>query len=199
MGFAIKRMEENFISPSQQAIERAQKILGQHPLYLDTETTGLSLKDEIIEIALIDSTGNKLFESLVRPSQQIPDDVIRIHGIRNELVRSASFWPGVWQQIRPLLDGKIIASYNSDFDMRLMKQSHQKYNLNWIPVFSFFDIMTLYSQYRNLWDPVHRSFRLFKLDEAREFFHIPLSNSHRAMDDALLARAVLHRISGQDY
>jgi DNA polymerase III epsilon subunit-like protein len=80
-----------------------------------------------------------------------------------------------------------------------MKQSHQKHNLNWVPTFSFFDIMTLYGQYRNIWDPIHRSFKLFKLDDAREFFHIPLPNSHRAIDDALLARAVLYRIAGQDY
>lgn len=199
MGFAIKIMEQNINLPSIQAVERAKKILEQFPLFLDTETTGLSLKDEIIEIAIIDVNATRVFDSLVRPSQKIPEEVVRIHGIRDDLVRTASFWPIVWQQIRPLLDGKVIASYNSDFDHRLMKQSHQKYNLNWVPTFSFVDIMALYSQYRNIWDPVHRSFQLFKLDDAREFFHIPIPNSHRAIDDAILARAVLHKISGQDY
>jgi DNA polymerase III subunit epsilon len=189
-------MQQNFNSPSQQAVERAKKILEQCPLYLDTETTGLSPKDEIVEIAIIDSEAKIIFDSLVRPSQKIPDEVVRIHGIRDEHVRTASFWPMIWQQIRPFLDGKVVASYNSDFDIRLMKQSHQKYNLNWVPTFSIIDIMTLFSQYRNIWNPVHHSFRLFKLDDAREFFHISLPNTHRAFDDALLARAVLLHISG---
>ena len=38
-------------------IQRAQAILADRPLYLDTETTGLDPRAEIVEIALIDHDG----------------------------------------------------------------------------------------------------------------------------------------------
>jgi DNA polymerase III epsilon subunit-like protein len=49
-------------------------------IFLDTETTGLNPpRDKIVELAIIDSTGNMLLNTLVNPMMNIPETVINIH------------------------------------------------------------------------------------------------------------------------
>lgn len=52
---------------------------------LDTETTGLTLRDQIIEICVIDLTGKILLNSLVKPTINIPAEAASIHGITMKL------------------------------------------------------------------------------------------------------------------
>ena len=61
------------------------------------------------------------------------------------------------------------------------------------------DILNLFSEFRGEWDPNRRALKRFRLEDAGQFFRIPLPNSHRAADDARLARALLRRIGGLDY
>jgi hypothetical protein len=61
------------------------------------------------------------------------------------------------------------------------------------------DILPLFSDYRGIWDPVRRSMKYFKLEEAGAFFNISLLNEHRSEADALLVRALLHSIAGVPY
>jgi DNA polymerase-3 subunit epsilon len=181
------------------AIELAKKIIEQQPVYLDTETTGLDRDDEIVEISIIDHDGSLLFTSLVKPSQSIPADVQRIHHISNADVASAPAWPILWPKIRTFLYGRTIAAYNTSFDLRMMAQSHARYKLPWREMLKSVDVMAVYSDYRGIWDPVRRSMKYFKLEDAGAYFKIPLLNEHRSEADALLVRAVLHCIAGQCY
>ena len=66
------------------AIRTARALLAQKPLYLDTETTGLSNFDEIIDLTLIDSDGTTLINTLIRPTVPIDARASEIHGITNE-------------------------------------------------------------------------------------------------------------------
>ena len=59
----------------------ARKLIEDGALILDTETTGLSIEDEIIEIAILNSAGDLLYNQGVKPSQPIPPEVTAIHGI----------------------------------------------------------------------------------------------------------------------
>ena len=71
------------------AAARAQQILAGQPIFLDTETTGLDPRAEIVEIALIDHDGAVLLESLVKPTRPIPQDATRIHRITDGMVADA--------------------------------------------------------------------------------------------------------------
>lgn len=186
-------------SPSerQNAIAVARQVIAQNPLYLDTETTGLEKSDEIIEISVIDDRGQIVFDSLVRPSQPIPPAATRIHGIDNSMVQKSYQWPIVWQQLRPMLVGKTIVAYNSDFDGRLMMQSHARYRLPWKEPLNFFDLLKLYSRFRGEWDSVRRSWRYFSLENAGKACQIPLPNAHRSTADTLLTRELIHYIANQ--
>ena len=82
-------MPAPILNPSLQAVQIAQKVLQAQPVYLDTETTGLDSKAEIVEISIVDHDDTLLFESLVRPTRPIPPDSSRVHYITNERGKSA--------------------------------------------------------------------------------------------------------------
>lgn len=182
-------------SAKQEIIDIAAKAINSHPVYIDTETTGLEKQDEVIEIAILDSDGSTLFQSLVKPIQLIPQSATSVHGITNEAVSKAPAWPVIWPRVRSILFGRLVVAYNAPFDLRMMKQSHAKYRLPWRDTFDWQDVMDLYSRYRGIWDPYRKSMRLFSLDIAGKDFQITLKNTHRATADAELTRAVLHSLA----
>ena len=182
-------------SSRQRARQKARQALAQKPVYLDTETTGLDRTDEIIEISIIDDDGVTLLESMVRPSKPIPPDATRIHGITNEMVSRAPFWPLLWPDIRTLLSGKLVVIYNVDFDLGMMRQMASRYKIQWREDFTTVDLLKVYADYRSEWDPRHRSNRYFSLEKAGQQCRIPLPNAHRSTADTLLTRALLHYIA----
>jgi DNA polymerase-3 subunit epsilon len=180
----------------EEAVAIACEVIAKQPVYLDTETTGLDQNDEIIEISIIDHAGTVLLESLVRPTIPIPSDSTCIHGISDSSVKQSPFWNTIWPRVREILTNRVVCSYNSDFDARMIQQSLHKFRLPWNITHSFFDIMGLFSVFNNDWDPIYRSYKLIKLEDAGKRFGIQIPNSHRALDDTRLARAVLHSIAG---
>lgn len=176
-------------STRENAIRRARAFWEARPVFVDTETTGLNQRAEIIEISIVDTDGSLLYDSLVQPRSQIPGDVIRLHGIDNDMVKDAPGWGQVWEQVEPLLVGRYTGIYNLEFDVRMMKQTHLKHGLIWrTPDIRFFDIMKLYADY-------YGAYRWQRLEDAGRQCKIPLLNTHRAKDDALLARAVLEHMA----
>jgi len=166
------------------------------PLFLDTETTGVRSSAEIIEICLLDHNGEVLLDSLVRPRLPIPPESTRIHGITDAMVATAPTWGELWPQVQAILESRPIGIYNADFDLRLMKQTHQQLGLLWPQIqFDPFCIMKIYAQFYGEWDIHRNAYRWQSLEKAGQRFNIPLPNSHRARDDALLARAVLQQIA----
>ncbi|MEZ4725745.1 MAG: 3'-5' exonuclease [Caldilineaceae bacterium] len=189
----------NPVDMRRQACALAQQRLQMQPLFLDTETTGVRSSAEIIEICLLDHNGEVLLDSLVRPRLSIPPESTRIHGITDAMVATAPTWGELWPQVQTLLDRRPIGIYNADFDLRLMKQTHQQGGLLWPQIhFDPFCIMRIYAQFYGEWDIHRNAYRWQSLEKAGQRFHIPLPNSHRAKDDALLARAVLQQIAAAE-
>ena len=179
----------------QQVIQKAREILNLQPVVLDTETTGLGSYDEIIEIALVNYQGNVIYESLVRPTIEIPPDSTRINRISNEMVKSSPSWKEVWNQVQPLLSRKPVVIYNSEFDVRLMQQSHRIARIPWTNVFTPVCLMKLYAAFLGEWNSYKNDFRFVTLEKAGALSGIQLPNSHRATDDTLLAYALLKHLA----
>jgi DNA polymerase-3 subunit epsilon len=175
------------------AIREARALLETKPVYLDTETTGMHFSAEVIEIGIIDDQEAVLFDQLIRPRGKIDPAAGRVHGITYEMLAGAPTWEQVWPQAEAVLLGSKIGVYNVEFDLRLIKQSH---NRSWmtsaLPDANFFDIMKLYARFFGDWDPYHKSFRYQSLEIAGRQCGIRLPNAHRAVDDCLLTRALLH-------
>ncbi len=180
------------------AVEIARRVCAEKPVYMDTETTGLERTDEIVEISIVDDDGSILLETLVKPSHPIPFSAMQIHGISNEEVQNERPWPVVWPQVRSILFGRLIVFYNQEFDLRMMQQSHARYNLPWKDRFNTFDLLKLYAEYRGEWDRFRGSYRYFSLADAGRHSRIALPNAHRSTADTLLTRALLHYLADSD-
>lgn len=174
-------------------IAKVQKLLAEQPIYLDTETTGTHQTAEIVEICLVDHAGQILLDSLVKPHGKIPPQATQIHGITNAIVQDAPTWPDIWPRVQAILANRSVGIYNAEFDLRLMKQSHRQARKAWPGIEArVFCIMKLYARFYGDWNPVHHDYRWQSLENAGRQCGLTLPNTHRAKDDTLLARAVLH-------
>ena len=87
-------------------------------IYLDTETTGLSpaAGDAVVEIAIVDSSGRAVLNTLVDPGRAIPWQATNVHGITNDMVRGRPTLGQLMPQIRQIISKEIVVIYNSSFD-----------------------------------------------------------------------------------
>lgn len=151
---------------------------------LDTETTGLGPDAEIIELALLDSRGVPLLDTLVKPLGSIPDGATRVHGITDADVADAPSFPTVAAMLARLLAGRAALIYNAAYDLRLLRQSAARHGLA-LPRFAAECVMLRYAEYWG--EPGRDGYRWQRLEAARARHGIP-GGAHRARDDG---RAVL--------
>ncbi|NEP38423.1 MAG: 3'-5' exonuclease [Okeania sp. SIO2H7] len=119
--------EVGFIEEDRVAgVEWAKKRLdSQDFIIFDTETTGLD-DPEIVEIAAIAPDGKVLLNTLVKPQSKIEEGAIAVHGITEEMVAIAPSWDKVFPDFQILGKGKMLLSYNLDFDFEAVTTSCTK-------------------------------------------------------------------------
>lgn len=146
----------------------------------DTETTGkYPLTSEIVEIAAVKWQGGKIVDEmshLVRPKIEMSEDVIKIHGIQNEMVKDA---PPI-KQILPIFDdfirGGILLGHNVGFDMGFLAPEYELFKLP-LPKEVALDTSLLS---RKLF-PESINHKLITLIK---FFDLNISTHHRALEDS---------------
>ncbi|WP_072281653.1 3'-5' exonuclease [Rappaport israeli] len=104
-------------------------------IVLDTETTGLDNDAEIVEIAIIDSWGTPLLNTLVKPKTPITPEVTAINGITNEMLKDAPCWEVIRPLVKTIFEDNCFDlpqdksefhkayAYNAKFDQRMLIQS----------------------------------------------------------------------------
>jgi DNA polymerase-3 subunit epsilon len=95
---------------------------------LDTETTGISSQDEIVQIAVMAPDGAALLNTLICPTRPIPLESTQIHGITDADVQDAPLFPEIFDRLKEITAGKRIIVYNASFDVRLIRQTLAKYD-----------------------------------------------------------------------
>lgn len=155
---------------------------------LDTETTGLSTRDEIIEIAAVDSSGTVLLETKVWPhSGNVPSASTRVHGYTIEDLRGAPTWPDVLGALERAVEGRRVFAWNAPFDERMVAQSARRWRLH-NAVTGFECAMRAYSTTRGLGGSM-------RLERAAQVEGVLVQRqSHTSLDDARLTLAVLQRL-----
>jgi DNA polymerase III subunit epsilon len=103
--------------------------------FFDLETTGVNLStDRIVEIAIIKimPDGNRLVKrKLINPEMPIPQQVIDIHGITNEMVKDAPTFKQAANELKQFLDNCDIAGYNSNrFDVPVLMEEFLRAGLD---------------------------------------------------------------------
>jgi DNA polymerase-3 subunit epsilon len=160
---------------------------------LDTETTGLDKRAEIVELSIIDKHGNTLFDSLIKPKGRIPQDAERIHGISNADVENADSWHDVYECVRKILAGRNVAIYNAEYDTRIIQQTCQFHGLEMIK-FKSVCVMLDYAKFRGEWNYSRGNYKWQKLTNAAKQQGIEIKNAHRALGDCMMTLAVLKKM-----
>ncbi len=100
--------------------ERVFGIIEEDVVILDTETTGLSVRDnELIEIsaAVLTQQGIKeRFDTFVHPTGPIPDEIIKLTGIRNADVIHAPSAREAVAALAQFVAGRPVVAHNATFD-----------------------------------------------------------------------------------
>jgi DNA polymerase-3 subunit epsilon len=161
-------------------------------VFLDTETTGLDGRAEVVEVAILDAQGAPLIDTLVRPTGRIPADVTAIHGIDDRMVAGAPRWPEVYPLLTEALSGRTVVVYNADFDLRIIRQVNARHGFP--PVAGGWHCaMQGYAAFAGERHARYGGFRWHKLDVAMATFgHRPAPDAHRARSDAAACRLVVH-------
>jgi DNA polymerase-3 subunit epsilon len=158
-------------------------------VFLDTETTGLDNSAEIIEISVVDCSGNALLDTLVRPFSPIPPDAIAVHGISGEMVQDAPAWGDVFPELARLVQHRRVVVYNAPFDYRMVQQMNSRCGIT-SDLRDWECAMQQYSRYTGVWHERYGNYRWHRLTDAlAQFGHYQAG--HRAMVDAQACRLVV--------
>lgn len=97
---------------------------------IDTETTGVGKKDQVIEVTLLHADGSILFNSLVKPTCAVHWSAYNVHKITNEELANQPSWPDVHQEFLEAVNKvDLVYIYNKPFDTRLLDQTYQEFGL----------------------------------------------------------------------
>jgi DNA polymerase-3 subunit epsilon len=142
-------------------------------LYLDTETTGLGNDAEIVDIAVIDSSGRIILNALVRPSGRILREASDVHGIDDRMVADARTSPEVYPKLALLLQARpTVVVYNAAYDTRIISQVNRRHLRE---VFADWQCAMLqYGAFDGEWNPRHGNYRWHKLEVAARKLGVPM-------------------------
>lgn len=160
---------------------------------VDIETTGTNASYNCItEVAIYVHDGKKIVDewhSLINPQSEIPNFIIQMTGISNEMVENAPIFEDVAQEIFSVLHDKIFVAHNAGFDYGFLK-NHLGEN--------GFELRTkklcTVRLSRKIF-PGHRSYSLGRLCES---LGINIENRHRAQGDALATSKLFSMLLEKD-
>ena len=169
----------------------------EETIVFDIETTGLSVKNcRITEIGAVKVKGGEVLESFntfVNPEIPIPEDIVKLTGITDEMVADA---PKVREALEAFFDfigdrqtdkKKLLVAHNASFDMGFIRYAADECELEFKN--PYLDTVAL-SRY------INPDLKKHKLDTLAEFYGLGDFNHHRACDDAAMLAAIYVKMIG---
>ncbi|MBI4713370.1 MAG: WYL domain-containing protein [Planctomycetes bacterium] len=155
----------------------------------DLETTGLyPIKDKIVEIGAVRFDNDKIteeFQTLVNPGVPIPQEVIAIHGITDQMVLNAPAERDALELFLKFIGDDIMLAHSASFDAGFIMASVALHKLK-VPANLLIDTCELART-------VLPGMANYKLPTLGKHFNLAQSGYHRALADAV-AVAGLFRI-----
>lgn len=116
-------------------------------LVFDTETTGLSNEDKIVEFSLIElidgiKTGRRMHKFL-NPGIKISKRASEIHGITNEKLVDAPFFKEIVEDMIRFIGNGTIVAHNAKFDQRMLNNELNCLGWNPYPDDRFIDTLDI--------------------------------------------------------
>jgi DNA polymerase III epsilon subunit-like protein len=171
---------------------------------LDVETTGSMRSSQVIEVAVLDKRGDRLFHSLFCPTTPIDPFASAVHGMTWKDVKDAPSFDLLHADLYKCLRGHLVLAYNAAFDIRLLFQTARAFQVPF-PLLETACLMWCYSKIRGERTP-HGQYKRFQLGVACLHVGMPVPTvafdgeqialiSHRAEGDArYLAQFIEHLI-----
>ena len=94
-------------------------LLGGKFVVLDSETTGLGSPIDFVEIGVLSSRGEPLFESLIEPSCPVDPRASRVHGHTAKSLAGERRFFEVYPDLLDVLWAKRVVVYNASYDRRV--------------------------------------------------------------------------------
>ena len=145
----------------------------------DIETTGLSAaNNRITEIGAVrvkDGQVLETFNMLVNPECPIPEEIVKLTGITDEMVRDQPTIEEVLPKFFEFTGNRLLIAHNADFDTGFIRYSAKRLGLPFDN--PYFDTLAL-SRFLN------PELKNHKLDTLANYFGLGDFNHHRASDDA---------------
>ena len=140
---------------------------------LDTETTGLY--GEIIEMAVVSTTGEILINERFRPSLDVEPGALKVHGLTKEVLSRESTFAERWPAISEVIaNASSLAIYNHTFDVERIEFTCGLYNLQYVPRRTRC-VMRRYAIWVGQWDSRKKDYR----------WHPLKGGDHSALGDCL--------------
>lgn len=145
---------------------------------LDLETTGFSaVTEKITEIGVMKLQDGKVidkFSCFVNPEKPIPDKVIEVTKITDEMVKDAETIDIVFPKLLDFINGSVLVAHNAEFDIGFLK--HNAKVLGYDFDFSYIDTLSLAKD-------LFYDYKTYKLGRIAKNLGIKVEVAHRALDD----------------
>lgn len=185
--------------PSSELQELLAVIRGGNYLVLDTETTGrYPESSEAVSIAILQSDGRVLLNTLCHPVNPIPDEAIMIHGISNDMVKSVLPFPS--ELVAEIVKDRNVIIYNRGYDVTILNTSADKAGLqkvDWWHIAEWHCAMEGFAEIYGDWNSYHGNYRWQKLSTAAQFYNIQQDEAHGALVDCMTTLKVCQAMAAQ--
>ena len=146
---------------------------------LDLETTGLSFRTEkITEIGIMkmNEKGEVIdeFECFVNPEKPIPQRVVEVTNITDDMVKDAETIDKVLPKVLEFVGDSVIVAHNADFDVGFLKYNAKQLGLS---------LDNTYLDTLRLAKDLFPDYKKYKLGIIAEKLGIEVIVAHRALDD----------------
>lgn len=147
---------------------------------VDLETTGNQLDyDEIIQIGITFVCNQQIidtYHSMIRTDLEIPPFIQALTSIEEEMLAQAPYFNEVAEDIYNQIKDCIFVAHNISFDLNFIKNAFDNCNIQFRPK-KVMDTLELFK----IAFPTDKSYQLSELAQSH---NIPLTNAHRADEDA---------------
>ena len=177
LGIKVLYGVEAYLVPDDNAIDLSNGMDEEY-IVLDIETTGLSFRTEkITEIGAVRVKNGEVvdtFECFVNPEIPIPQRIVEITHITDEMVKDAETIDKVMPKFLEFIGNLKLVAHNADFDVGFLKYNAENLGLKMDN--EYIDSLKLSRQ-------LYPEFKKHKLGILADKFGIKVENAHRALDD----------------
>lgn len=145
---------------------------------LDLETTGLSFRTEkITEVGIMKIKNGEVldeFSCFVNPEKPIPQRVVEVTNITDDMVKDAETIDKVFPKILEFVGDSVLVAHNADFDIGFLKYNAKELG---------YSLENTYIDTLRLAKDLFPDYKKYKLGIIAENLGIKVEVAHRALDD----------------